>query len=93
MRRDAASVSLGSLSWNAVGPEPWRLDRAGLGPDLESPRRLQAPAQRVHQVTDQATWAPLITAAFRTTTFVGPRIGNYTNLSFFGTALSQLWVR
>jgi hypothetical protein len=31
-------------------------------------------------------------AAFRTTTFVGPRIGNYTNLSFFGTALSQLWV-
>jgi YVTN family beta-propeller protein len=46
-----------------------------------------------HQVTDQAIWAPLITAAARTTTFVGPRVGNYTNLAFFGTALSQLWVR
>jgi peptide/nickel transport system substrate-binding protein len=50
-------------------------------------------AQIDHQVTDQAIWAPLITAAFRTTTFVGPRVGNYTNLGFFGTALGQLWVR
>lgn len=46
-----------------------------------------------HQVTDRAIWAPLITAAFRTTTFVGPRVGNYTNHAFFGTGLSQLWVR
>jgi peptide/nickel transport system substrate-binding protein len=50
-------------------------------------------AQIDHQVTDQAIWAPLITAAFHTTTFVGPRVGNYTNLAFFGTVLSQLWVR
>lgn len=45
------------------------------------------------QVTDRAIWAPLITAAFRTTTFVGPRVGNYTNLAYFGTSLSKLWVR
>jgi peptide/nickel transport system substrate-binding protein len=45
------------------------------------------------QVTNQALWAPLITAAGRTTTFVGARVGNYTNLAFFGTVLSQLWVR
>jgi YVTN family beta-propeller protein len=45
------------------------------------------------QVTNQAIWAPLITAAGRTTTFVGPRVGNYTNLAFFGTVLSKLWVR
>ena len=46
-----------------------------------------------HQVTDQAIWAPMVTAAYRSTTFVGPRVGNYTNLAFFGTALGQLWVR
>ena len=50
-------------------------------------------AQIDRQVTDQAVWAPLITAGARTTTFVGPRVGNYTNLAFFGTVLSQLWVR
>jgi peptide/nickel transport system substrate-binding protein len=50
-------------------------------------------AQIDRQLTDRAIWAPLISGAARTTTFVGPRVADYTNIAFYGTVLSQLWIR